>query len=62
MLCTFGNMKTLSLYTIAKNCTDINDITAGITELRQYIEMNPNTVKLAYKRLNALLKKQSLFK
>lgn len=51
----------LSYYTIAKNCTDINDCTFGVSELKNFIKANyPSNTKLAFKRLNALYKKIDL--
>lgn len=53
----------LSPYTIAKNCTDINDCVFGVSELKNFIRINyPLETKLAYKRLNALYKKIELLK
>lgn len=53
----------LSSYTIAKNCTDLNDCEIGIEELKNFIKFNyPSNTPLAYKRLNALTKKINLLK
>jgi len=53
---------TLSLYTIAKNCTDINDVEIAIDELEKFIQANyPANCKLAYKRILSLEKKKLKF-
>ena len=33
------NMKKLSAYTIAKNCSDIDDVNNGLDELREYFAL-----------------------
>lgn len=51
-------MATLSPYTIANNCTDVNDLNEGITEIKQYFQdcyrKNKNPIKSAYTRLSKL--------
>jgi hypothetical protein len=39
-------MRKLSAYTIASNCTDIQDIQIGINELKIYFLEHQNPVKL----------------
>jgi len=54
----------LSPYTIAKNCTDLNDVNTGIEEIKKYFkqcEKNKITpVKTSYGRLFLLMKKKEL--
>jgi hypothetical protein len=53
-------MKKLSAYTIAKNCSDISDINAGIKELDQYFATTKkpkDTAYIRYFKLNEKLKK-----
>lgn len=50
---------TLSKYTIAKNCTDINDVEYAIDELKTFLKANyPHNCRLANRRINALEKKK----
>lgn len=55
------NFKKLSAYTIARNCTDANDLEAGIQEMREYFNACERTgkepVKSAYIRLYKLKEK-----
>lgn len=59
-------MKKLSAYTIAKNCTDLTDVLAGIEELNQYFRQCDNQKKKipvsAYIRLFKLTEAQNKFK
>lgn len=52
----------LSPYTIAKNCTDINDVNVGLNELREYFNLceinGTKPLVTAYKRLSKLLTKK----
>jgi predicted ATP-dependent Lon-type protease len=51
--------ETLSLYTISKYCTDINDVETGIDELKKFIQSNyPANCKLAQRRILSLEKKK----
>ncbi|SOD80884.1 hypothetical protein [Spirosoma fluviale] len=57
-------MKSLSCYTIAKNCTDATDCQYGIEELQAYMRKlddtakpTPKTVRIRYFRLTEKLKK-----
>jgi hypothetical protein len=40
----------LSAYTIAKNCSDLSDVLAGIEELNKYFEFMPKPSKTSYIR------------
>lgn len=57
------NLKNLSSYTIAKNCTDISDCKEGIKELNRYInsfedkKKVPSTAYIRFYKLNEKLKK-----
>jgi hypothetical protein len=52
---------TLSGYTIAKNCCDINDLNIGLNELYSFVGENyPASCKLAYLRINALEYKKNI--
>ena len=54
-------MKTLSAYTIAKNCSDLTDVNAGIEEMNQYFATEKNPKPSAYVRFAKLKdKKQQL--
>jgi len=48
----------LSAYTIADNCSDLNDVEYGINEVMEYIRNNPKPVKSAYIRLYKLEQKR----
>lgn len=51
-------MTSLSPYTIANNCTDLNDVNEGITEIKQYFKncykKNKKPIKSSYLRLAKL--------
>jgi len=49
----------LSAYTIAKNCSDLADVTAGIEEVHAYIEKCENQGKKACDRAYIRLAKLS---
>jgi hypothetical protein len=53
----------LSSYTIAKNCTDLTDIQAGLDEIKQYFryceKKNKKPLQTAYTRLAKLEWKKS---
>jgi hypothetical protein len=54
-------MKNLSAYTIAKNCSDLTDVNAGIEEMNQYFATEKNPKPSAYVRFSKLKdKKQQL--
>ena len=54
-------MKNLSSYTIAKNCSDLADVNAGIQEMNQYFATAKNPKPSAYVRFAKLKdKKQQL--
>ncbi|MES2395000.1 MAG: hypothetical protein V4549_03315 [Bacteroidota bacterium] len=53
-------MRKLTAYTIAKNCTDINDCEAGITELQLFFKGRvniPDSAFIRYYKLRIKLKK-----
>jgi hypothetical protein len=47
-------MKNLSAYTIAKNCSDVDDIKQGMDELRQYFATTKKPKDTAYIRFYKL--------
>ena len=54
------NTKTLSAYTIAKNCSDISDVNAGIEEMKEYfsrVTKPSDTAYIRFAKLNEKLKK-----
>jgi len=54
-------MKKLSAYTLAKNCTDLNDINVGLEELHRYFASVEKVKETAYVRFKKLIdKKQKL--
>lgn len=59
------NMKKLSAYTIAKNCSDIDDINNGLEELREYFALCSKEGKKptasSYTRLFKLKEKEGKF-
>jgi hypothetical protein len=48
---------TLSAYTIADNCTDASDLSYGLAELKEFVRNRKGSCALAYKRMNAIMKK-----
>jgi len=56
-------MNTLSFYTIAKNCTDLSDLKAGLDEIKEYFRFcektNKKPLQIAYTRLAKLEWKKS---
>lgn len=56
------NFSKLSAYTIADNCSDLNDVEYGINEIMDYIRNNPKPVKSAYVRLYKLEQKRDKLK
>ena len=53
------NYTTLSAYTIAKNCCDLDDINLGLNELYFFVSENyPANCKLAHTRIFLLEKKK----
>jgi hypothetical protein len=56
----------LSNYTIAKNCTDINDLNEGIKELDKYFKKchveGKKAIKTAYSRYSKLIDKKNKLK
>jgi hypothetical protein len=53
---------TLSGYTIAKNCCDLDDVNFGLNELYLFVRQNyPAYCKLAHTRIFALEKKKLKF-
>lgn len=58
--------KTLSAYTIAKNCTDLADVQCGINEIREYLNScdkegkKPTSTSLI--RFSKLMAKKEKFK
>jgi hypothetical protein len=59
-------MARLSPYTIAKNCTDLDDIKEGLKELREYFDecnyLGKKPTDMSYKRLIKLYEKQDKLK
>lgn len=55
---TIKGIRSLSAYTMAKNCTDVSDCVAGINELTKFIEIyhseNLYVPATVYKRFAAL--------
>jgi hypothetical protein len=47
----------LSPYTIADNCTDESDLSYGLAELQAFVRNRKGSSALAYKRMNAIMKK-----
>jgi hypothetical protein len=61
---TYSKLKisytTLSGYTIAKNCCDLDDVNFGLNELYSFVRENyPANCKLAHTRIFALENKKS---
>jgi hypothetical protein len=60
------NTKKLSAYTIAKNCSDLSDVNAGIEEIKQYFTAceleKKQPTNTAYIRLSKLAAKRDKLK
>ncbi len=59
------NMRKLSAYTIAKNCSDIDDVHNGLEELRDYFTLcdkeGKKPTNSSYIRLSKLKEKEEKF-
>jgi hypothetical protein len=59
------NMKKLSAYTIAKNCSDLDDVNNGLEEMREYFALCSKEGKKptasSYSRFSKLKEKEEKF-
>ena len=59
------NMKKLSAYTIAKNCSDLDDVNNGLEELREYFALCSKEGKKptasSFIRFSKLKEKEEIF-